>query len=140
MKNDQNLPLLDVSVPGYSSQEDLIKNLIHTPNFQAHICHSHMYNNKNRTDYKWWQWAIFIQQSWQLTALGLTYFSSNYKTFKIYNEANNMISGRLILGFNQVIKGPWLVRRNCIYTWNADIYCELMMFDGNVHTYLSFKE
>lgn len=139
MKNHTQLPLLNDGCALDFNQEELIKRLIEEPSFQSVISQHFMYSTNNQHDYKWWKGVIFIQQSWQLTALGLTYFSSHFKTFKKYNDANNMISANVILGLNEVISGPWLIRRHTIYTWNEDIYFELMMFEGNVHEFLRFK-
>ena len=139
MKNQTQLPLLSDSCPLVFDQEELIKRLIKEPSFWSVISQHYMDSTDNQHDYRLWKNAIFIQKSWQLTPLGLTYFSSHFKTFKKYNDANNMISANVILGLNELISGPWLIRRHYIYTWNEDIYFELMMFEGNVHEFLRFK-
>lgn len=140
MKNQTHLTLLNDGSFTDSTQEALIKRLIETDNFQHFISQHYMHSPANQHDYKWWQWVIFVQKSWRLTAVGFTFFNLHFKTFQVHNEANNLISGHIIRGLNDVIRGPWLIRRHIVYTWNPDIYFELKMFDGNVNEFLLFKD
>lgn len=139
MKNQANLPLLNDGSFRDFTQADLIKRLIKSDNFQQLIS-QHYTDPDTRHDYKRWQWTVFVQKSWQVSALGFTFFRSYYQSFSAYNEVNNLITGNVILGLNNIIKGPWAIRRNVIYTWNPDIYFEIKMFDGNVHEFLLFND
>ena len=138
MKNPKIL--LSEVLQDNSTPYQLISQLITLDAFQDIIYHHVWYNETNKHDSIFWQQCIFVQKSWQLTTLGISFFESNYQTFKIHNDANNLISAKIILGLNDLLCGPWAIRRRTIYTWNLDRYFELKMYDGHVGEFLSFNQ
>jgi len=70
---------------------------------------------------------------------GALLLGRTYKHWTIHNSANASMTGRVIVGMNRLIHGPWHAHNTTITVWDQFLHFELAMFDGDLHRFVDFK-
>lgn len=85
---------------------------------------------------------FFRPYSWQLSLWGAISLSSTYTTYITTRpiEIDTIITGKILIGMNRIVKGPWYIHQNRIHVWNQDSHFELQMFDGDINRFLDFNK
>ena len=81
---------------------------------------------------------IFTKSGWQLTQFGCSALMRSYNWFSVDNIDYNYMTGKILLNFGQIIKGPWYAANTRLILWDQSIYFEVQMFDKNIKKYVDF--
>lgn len=96
----------------------------------------------NKTiDSKKWDEIMFKKHTWQLTLWGAVALSSVYIYYDVQNEIspNIELSGKVLIGMNRILKGPWYPHHSSIRIWNQDAHFELKLLDGDFSRFLDLN-
>lgn len=81
---------------------------------------------------------IFANHGWRLSATGFS-FLSLYYTYYTYSS-DFKLTGKIILGMDRSIKGPWFIRGKQVSFFDQNTYFELSMFNGDLDKFVDFKQ
>lgn len=84
--------------------------------------------------------AIFANQGWRLTKIGLRLFANLYNAYHCTHADNSVLTGRVLLGMDDAVGGPWGYRGKEIYVFDPTVHFELQMCDGSAHRFVEFKK
>ena len=89
-----------------------------------------------------WMNLLFKKHSWQLTTWGAISLSHTYIYYNVQHQSSSdiTITGKILLGMNRIINGPWHIHHNNIRIWNQNSHFELQMFDGDVNRFIDFNK
>lgn len=82
---------------------------------------------------------LFLGTSWRLTETGLSVMLNLYEAMIHSNQANNVITPRIIIGMSRIVAGPWSINRGAVIIWDKKLHFELTMVDGDIHRFIEFK-
>lgn len=88
-----------------------------------------------------WDEIIFKRNTWQLTLWGAVALSSVYTYYDVQNEIapKSELTGKILIGMNRILKGPWYPHHSSIRLWNQVAHFELKMFDGDFNGFVDFN-
>jgi hypothetical protein len=84
--------------------------------------------------------AVFANQGWRLTKVGLRLLSNLYSTYHCTHPDNTVMTGRVLMGMDHAVGGPWGYRGREIYVFDQIVHFELQMCDGSARKFVEFKK
>ena len=88
-----------------------------------------------------WIDVLFKKNTWQLTNWGANALSSTYMYYDMQhkNDSDSSITGKILLGLDRFIKGPWYIRNNSLRIWNQDKHFEIQLLDCDFARFVDFN-
>ena len=83
---------------------------------------------------------LFVNQGWRLTPTGTNTFKSRYNLYKSQHKDNEIMTGRVLLGMDNAIKGPWAYHGITIVVFDQITHFELEMVGGSAKSFVEFKQ
>lgn len=83
--------------------------------------------------------AVFVNQGWRLTKVGLRLLAQNYNSYRCGNDDNRIMTGRILVSMDAAVGGPWGYRDRDIFVFDQGVHFELQMCDGNARRFVEFK-
>jgi len=84
--------------------------------------------------------ALFVNQGWRLTSAGLKLLGERYNSYVANSDDNNIMTGRVLLGLEDALRGPWAVRGKSLIVFEPMLHFELQMVDGSAQQFVNFKK
>jgi hypothetical protein len=82
---------------------------------------------------------LFVNQGWRLTPTGQKVLGTRYHSYSADHVDNVIMTGRVLIGMDQAVRGPWAVRGSVLLVYNQTVAFELQMAGGSAQLYISFK-
>ena len=86
-----------------------------------------------------WLTTLFYYNSWRLSLFGGIFMTTLYKNWRLKNENNIKVNGKILINMNRILQAPWHLRNSTIVVWNQSTNFELSMFDGDLHQFVEFN-
>ena len=83
--------------------------------------------------------TIFVNQGWRLTPAGTKLFVDCYNHYRALSDENEIMTGRVLIGMDRAVRGPWAYRGKTIITFDAQTHFELQMVGGSARAFVEFK-
>jgi predicted secreted protein len=85
--------------------------------------------------------TFFKRKTWQLTTWGGIVLSRTYMYYDIEHrsDSNSIITGKILIGIDRVINGPWHIYNNYIRIWDQDKHFEIQLFDCDIARFVDFN-
>lgn len=83
---------------------------------------------------------MFINQGWRLTHRGFGLLSKHYRSYSCQNEANSVVTGRILLSMDHCVGGPWFMRGARVHVFNQISQLELSIVGGDVRAFVDFRD
>jgi hypothetical protein len=83
--------------------------------------------------------TLFVNQGWRLTPTGTKLFVDCYNHYKALSDENEIMTGRVLIGMDRAVRGPWAYRGKTIITFDAQTHFELQMVGGSARAFVEFK-
>ena len=81
----------------------------------------------------------FVNQGWRLTPNGLKVMRNLYQSWESQHTDNRIMTGRLLLGMDDVLNAPWGVQGQRIIVFDPQMHFELQMCNGSAQEWLNFR-
>lgn len=82
---------------------------------------------------------IFANNGWRLSADGFLFLSLYYKYYT-YKCSDFKLTGKIILGLDRSVNGPWFIRGKQVSFFDQNVYFELSLFNGDLDKFVDFKK
>lgn len=82
--------------------------------------------------------CLFLNNGWRLSTLGYNFLTLYYQHYTC-NSENLKLTGKIILGLDRSINGPWFVRGKKLVIFDQTAYFELQMVGNNLDNFVNFK-
>jgi hypothetical protein len=82
---------------------------------------------------------LFINQGWRLTRAGLSIFTKLYTSYENKHADNKILTGRVLLGMDTAVAGPWGYQNETITVFDPTVHFELTMLEGSARQFVEFK-
>lgn len=88
-----------------------------------------------------WIDVLFKSNTWQLTNWGSNALSSTYVYYNMQhnNDPNSTITGKILVGLDRFIKGPWHIYNNSLRIWDQDKHFEIQLLDCDFSRFIDFS-
>lgn len=84
--------------------------------------------------------AVFVNQGWRLTKVGLRLFANNYNVYRSTHDENLVMVGKVLVSMDDAVGGPWGYRDKEIFVFDSQVHFELQMCDGSAKRFIEFKK
>jgi hypothetical protein len=84
--------------------------------------------------------TLFVNQGWRLTSNGLKLLGERYKSYVANSDDNTIMTGRVLLGLEETLRGPWAVRGKSLIVFEQMLQFELQMVEGSAPQFVRFKK
>lgn len=123
----------------WSTRKELIAILIDQPVVAGLIAASGKTGLQHPDEINVVSGAMFVGNGMQLTKIGCSIMCKLYSTYRLANDANLSVSGRLLIHLSRIITKPWHLSGQTIYLWDQHVHFEIAMFDGDLHRFVDFR-
>lgn len=88
-----------------------------------------------------WMDIMFRKNTWQLTTWAATALSTTYIYYDVVHhiDSDQTITGKILLGMDRVMNGPWYIYSSNVRVWNQDKHFEFQMFDCDLTRFIDFN-
>lgn len=84
--------------------------------------------------------AMFVNQGWRLTKVGLRMLSGEHNTYRCAHDDNSVLTGRVLMGMDDAVGGPWGYGGKDVYVFDQMVHFELQMCEGSALRFVDFKK
>lgn len=81
----------------------------------------------------------FVNQGWRLSPSGMKIMRNLYQSWESEHSDNRIMTGRLLLGMDEVLNAPWGVQNMKIIVFDPHTHFELQMCNGSAQEWLNFR-
>lgn len=82
--------------------------------------------------------CLFLNNGWRLSNLGYNFLTLYYQHYTC-NSENLKLTGKIILGMDKAIKGPWFIQGKKLVIFDQTAHFELQMVGNNLDNFVNFK-
>lgn len=120
---------------GWITREELIQLIIRDPNAKR-IWNESALGRVNIEDLR--LISLFNPNSWRLTRFGGKFLSMAYTHWRLCNDNNLQVNGRILVNTGRILHAPWDIHNSTVTVWNQQTHFELAMFDGDMRRFVDF--
>jgi len=82
---------------------------------------------------------LFSNHGWRLSHGGRDMLKALFRDYDSSNDANTVVTGKILLNMDQCCGGPWALRGKTVTVWDPTVHFELQMVGGNLRDFVDFK-
>lgn len=89
-----------------------------------------------------WEDVMFRKNTWQITPWGFNALSSTYTYYDMLhnNDENPAITGKILVGLDRFVNGPWYIHYNSLRIWDQDKHFEIQLLDCDLSRFIDFSK